>query len=275
VQLAVKRRPETDPVRKQRILARAKQAGDDVASLEFNVPKSTIRQWRFRSRCEGAAGFRMPDVETAESAGSNKRVSDARAKADLLGGDDITVEELRSSAKQARRTMDRAIKRLSEVLETAKNPRDIGIAMGILHDKSMDMHAIVQALEERDVRLSASQGELMANVIQAAFRALGVPVDPARRVVRELLGQAGTQGAVLVVSPDVAEEARAAVLEHFARLLRHALPAPLDDDAESDARGGAGRGWLSLPRGRSVVVNVALPGMFKRNRVRAHARDGL
>ena len=51
--MTVNRRPETDPVQKQRILLRAKQVGDEKASVEFNVPRATIRQWRFKANRAG------------------------------------------------------------------------------------------------------------------------------------------------------------------------------------------------------------------------------
>jgi len=167
----------------------------------------------------------MPDSETVRSAAPSRRASNARAKADLIGNE-VTPDELRRSSKRARQAMDAAIKRLREVLETAKNPRDIAIAAGICFDKSSDMAALTMALEEHEVRVSEAQGRLIAEALRAVFVALGVPQTPAvGAAVREALEGAQT-GDVIKVSPALAEAAAADVREAFGR---RELPAPADE----------------------------------------------
>jgi transposase-like protein len=190
--------------------------GDKKAAEEFDVSPSTVRSWRFRAKRDPAtAGLEMPDKETVSKA-SVKRVGDAQRQAKLLG-DELTPDELRKSAKSAHRAMDKAIKRLDEVLAISKSPRDISIAAGIMSDKAHQMYAIVQAFEERDHRLAEEDGRTIVGLLEVAFEALGVPLTPEVRALwRELLSRVAA-GPPYAVSPDVCEPARKSIVEFFAR----------------------------------------------------------
>ena len=124
------------------------------------------------------------------------------------------------STRQAYRAMTKAIKRLEEVLPTAKNPQAIAVSAGILHDKSVQMAALVQSLEEADVRIGEDQAKIIVTVLGAFLEACGIPMsEPARTAMRELLHGAAERAGVIAVGPSVAEELRAGVSGHFERLL--------------------------------------------------------
>jgi hypothetical protein len=175
-----------DPAVKAQALALAELHGPGEAAKQTGVNPSTIRMWQTRARQALSA-----PVGSGTSTGE--------------------VERLRRTAKRARNVMDAAIKRVEELLPTAKNPRDISIAAGILSDKAAQIDAVIAAIEDRQIRLADANGQQIVAVMELAFEAIGVPLSPSvRAVLRELLRQAGA-GGPLSVSPAAAEPARADV----------------------------------------------------------------
>jgi hypothetical protein len=112
--------------------------------------------------------------------------------------------------------MEVAIKRVEELLPTAKNPQAVAIAGGILADKAAQLEQVVHALEDRRPRLAQAQGEVIAELLRAFCEGLGVPLTPAVRAVMRCLLEQADVGGVLAVSPSHAEAAAAEVLSAMA-----------------------------------------------------------
>lgn len=211
-------RSQHDPILQQRILLVAQQEGDDVASERFAVPKGTIRSWRYRAK-QGLGGLVTPDKETVASSSAKRKVADAAKPGARVSGE-MSVEQLRADVRSSHKAMTAALKRLQEILPGAKSPQQLAIVIGVLHDKSVAMAALIQSLEEADVRVSEDQARLIVTVLEAFFVAAGVPVTAAgRAAMSELLRQASEKGAVLAVSPATAEQLQGEVLGHFERLI--------------------------------------------------------
>jgi hypothetical protein len=198
----------------QEVLTFAAANGDAAAAEKFGVKRGTIRSWRSRFKNTETGGLVMPDAEVTPD-GQRRSAVDSRALSD------VTAEELRRRAKRLLASGEKARRRLDEVFEQSKNPRDIAIALGIANQKAGEAFQMAMALEEREVRLAADQGPVISAIIRMAFDVAGVPLGAAmRRVVAELLLHADRVGdGVLVVSPADGEAARVEVLAHFEGLI--------------------------------------------------------
>jgi hypothetical protein len=182
----------TDPQRRAEALRIAAKHGAAEASRRTGVPAATIRSWKSR---DAQLAFKPPE-----------------------GVDE--VEWLRRAAVKTRDAVEAAIERLAEILPTARNARDVAIAAGVSIDKLEQLSRIVREVEDRQVRLSQTEGELVAAVIGQLLEAFGVHDLPVTaRLVRGLLTQAAS-GATIVVAPTDSDEARRAVRQRIAAELR-------------------------------------------------------
>ncbi len=163
-----------------------------------------------------------------------------------------------------------------------------------MQTKASEMAGLIMALEERDVRLSAAQGELVVAVLRAVLEACGVRVTEAvRRALGEALRGATEDGeSVILVSPSTAEEAARDVREGLERLQ---LPEPVDEpvidgqldivtaiekvepdvpDAEVIAPPPLPDGWLQMHHGDEAAARAAFERYSSEEREReARKRD--
>jgi hypothetical protein len=203
--------------RRLAVLARAQQVGVELAAEEAGVTAETVERWAERL-----------GVEPASDAAPEPAGPDAPAERDEEP--DLALDEqLGRTARAARNAVERAIRRLDEILPSARNVQAIAVAAGVLSDKAAQLEQILREADERRTRLTEEQAGLLAAVLERFVEALGLPVsDPARRVLRALLEQAAA-GDVLAVSPADAAEARAATRARIAEEFERALPAPPAD----------------------------------------------
>jgi hypothetical protein len=203
----------TDPATKAQALRIAAEHGAAEASRQTGVQASTIRAWKSR---ENVA---VPPSEIND------------------------IERLRRTADQARRVADAAIKRIGETLPNSRNPRDLSISVGVLLDKAQQLSENLQALEDRDIRISQQQTEVLVVVVEMFFESVGLPLgEPTlraapRALLAALLRQAG-EGAAMSPPGVETEAARTWVRERVAEDLRPTLRAEIErelHDQEPDS----------------------------------------
>ena len=220
--------------RREAVLSRAVEVGDEPAAREAGVTVQTLRRWRTKAEARaGADEVEQVDGDLVAPVVSSDPVED-------VAGEELDErEEMRRAVKALRRTAERARERLDQVIPTARGPQQIGVSLGIALDKAERLETLLQAAEEREIRLAQGQAEVIASLFPLALEAAGVPVGPFRPVLGDLLRRAGG-GEPLVVSPAVAQPAYAAVRGYFERILRdeleaerRALPAGPDEPEEA------------------------------------------
>lgn len=159
-----------DVARRRAVVERAGEIGDARAALEANVAVSTVRSWRKR---------------LADGAVDGEVVAGEVVPSEVPGG--VNVEQLLRTAHAARKVVELAIGRLEVAIETARNPRDLSIAVGVLIDKSRELDETVLALQEREARMSEARAQQIASLIRFVFEQAGLPVPgPMLRYLLEL-----------------------------------------------------------------------------------------
>ena len=220
--------------RREHVLSRAVEVGDELAAQEAGVTVPTLLRWRRKAEARSDA------VEGERVDGELMVPAEPVVLSDpvevVAGGELDEREEMRRAVKALRRTAERARERLDQVIPTARGPQQIGVSLGIALDKAERLETLLQAAEDREIRLAQDQAEVIASLFPLALEAAGIPVAPFRPVLGELLRRAG-EGGPLAVSPAVAQPAHAAVRGYFERILRddleaerRALPAGDDED---------------------------------------------
>jgi hypothetical protein len=143
------------------------------------------------------------------------------------------LERLRRDAHQARLVAANAVRRTERQIDAGRSgdARNSAASAGILLDKAARLEELIQAEEDRRVRISEAQGELIVAVVEHYFAAVGLPLgDASRRALQRLLERAD-RGDVLAVDPADAEaaagELRARVAGDGTEELR-GLPVPAD-----------------------------------------------
>ena len=204
--------------KQEHALSRAVEVGDAIAADEAGVQLSTLQRWRRRaekrSESDGVSGEVMAAPESV--------LSDFVEDEDVGEGLDER-ERLERTARAFSRTADRARRRLDEIIPQSRSVQQLGIVLGIGTDKAAMVKRLLEEEDEREVRLSEDQAQLVAEVLRMFVQALGLPVtDAGRGVIRGLLGRAAA-GDVLLADPADAEEAQAEVFAHFERLVLRRL----------------------------------------------------
>jgi hypothetical protein len=225
--------------RREQAVRRAAEAGVEQAANEAGVTPATVRRW-----CETAilvAAEAEPIAVESEPApaADDAPTSAVGAPADLERDDTPLdrIEWLRRDASRARGVVARAIRETERLLDAGKanDARNAAASGGIWADKAARLEELIQAEEDRRVRIAEGQGELVAALLELFLRdALRVPLaDAARRVLRRLL-EAADAGAPLVVDPSDGERAAGELRERVAAELRdvtgerRGLPSPAD-----------------------------------------------
>jgi transposase-like protein len=213
----VKRQRATDQTLKAEALRLAEEHGAAEAAKRTGVPAATIRSWRHRS---GAAG---------PPAGVDPRT---------------WQEQKAQGAREAWATAQEALAQVRSLLAAGKtaDAQRAALTMAILTDKSGVLEEAARREEERQVRIAARQGKLIAELIRMYFEAVGLTLGPAaRQTLAHLLRQA-TDGTPLS-PPAEAADARADVRRQIGSELdvgppllppgtgtgRRVCPAPSDD----------------------------------------------
>jgi hypothetical protein len=168
----------TDPAKRAEALRLAREHGPAEAARRTGIPGSTIRVWICRE---------------------NTSVTTLRPDSD--------PDRLRKTSKHARKVVTQAIGRLEQLIPDAKNPQQIAIAAGILCDKAAQVEQVVEAMEERELRLSAALGQQLAAIIELAFGAINIELTPGVRAVLSDLLRRSRNGGPLTVSPALAAAA--------------------------------------------------------------------
>ena len=188
-----------DPQRKAEALRLEAEFGSAEASRRTGIRASTIRMWKARG--EGARTTDLAEVST---------------------------DQIRNRIRELEKTADLGIKELQATMrQGSRSPQSLAISIGIVLDKASQLAAAMRELEDREVRLAQDQAQLINVILGHALEALGIPTDPLRSVMRQLLEQA-TTGGPYFVSPAVAQQAYADIRQHFERIAgaeRRQLPA--------------------------------------------------
>ncbi len=133
----------------------------------------------------------------------------------------VNVEQLVRTAHAARKVVEKAIGRLEVAIETARNPRDLSIAVGVLIDKSRELDELVLQLQEREARMSEARAQQIAALVRFVFVEAGFPVPgPMLRYLFEL-----GPGVELHLPAGMAEAYRREVLGGL--VSRGSVPAPV------------------------------------------------
>lgn len=219
-------RQAIDPETRAQALELARTEGVAVAAERTGVSAGTIRVWLSRSKAKAASPAEKPAAHRP-----------APSQLPTAGLTEYEAETMGA----AKRAVEKALRRLEELLPQAKGVQSVAISAGILMDKVERLNEVMAEAQEREVRLSESYGELIAEVIRAALEAHGVaPGDATARIVRQLLTQV-SRGEPLAVSPAAAEEA---VAEYRARVRRE-VRAELEREQREREREQVAR--LALP----------------------------
>jgi len=152
-------RPATDPETKARALRRAEEVGAAQAGRELGIPAATIRAWKSR-----ATPAERPT-----------------ASRELGVPDDGAFE--RRVLERAKRAVEAGIRRLEELIPTAKGVQSIAISTGILLDKAAALDRIIAEAQEREVRIAERDAQMLVAMFKAYFTSLGLPETPAMRKV--------------------------------------------------------------------------------------------
>jgi hypothetical protein len=193
----VKRRRATDAMVKAEALRLAEEHGAAEAAKLTGVP-ATIRSWRHRGGEAGPPKGADPvDWASRKQAGAEEAWAAAQ---EALG----QVRSLLVAGKTA-------------------DAQRAALTMAILTDKSGVLEEAARRDEERQARLTAAQGELLAEVICMYFEAVGLTLGPAaRQTLAHLLRQA-KDGAPLS-PPAAAEEAKREIRERMGTRLGDVPP---------------------------------------------------
>jgi hypothetical protein len=196
---------------KAQALRLAEEHGAAEAAKRTGVPAATIRSWRHRS---GAAG--PPAVVDPQT----------------------WQEQKAQGAREAWATAQEALAQVRSLLAAGKtaDAQRTALTMAILTDKSGVLEEAARREEERQARLTAAQGQLLAEVIRMYFEAVGLTLGPAaRQPLAHLLRQA-KDGAPLS-PPAEAAEANREIREQMTRQEGRAFQA---DGAHAARRGDPG-----------------------------------
>lgn len=188
-------------------------AGDEIAAREANVNRATIRSWRARAAKGGGVA-----VAGGGSAGGvvASVASPVAVDGDELVGAESELVEVRAARAAALTRSTELARAGSDVAASnaARAARDFATAARALAGE-------VALLRESDVRLTESQGEMLARALQDFTERLALPWAAS---VRELLSATIRLAAGREV-PDIdrtAERAAREVQGHFARMLGRA-----------------------------------------------------
>lgn len=140
----------TDPATKARALQLAREHGPAEAARQTGIKASTIRSWRRRA---GESG--PPAGADPEDWAASKRAA---------------AEEAHEASRQALRSVDRWLKDGSPHKAQAA-----ATAAGILVDKANVLEAQALTVENRSIRLTEAQAQIIATVLKATVRELGIP----------------------------------------------------------------------------------------------------
>lgn len=172
----------------------------DVAR-QLGVPAATIRVWRHRAGASGPPAGADPQTwAVAKDAG----------------------------AREAWQVAQDALARVRQLLNAGKtgDAKNAALTFAILTDKSGVMENAVHAAQMRQVQLAQAQSEVLAGVLDALLAALDADSQPARQLVRSLLGQA-SRGEPIAAQPEDAESARSVIRERVAVEIRESLETEL------------------------------------------------
>jgi hypothetical protein len=179
----VTRQRATDQTVKAEALRLAEERGAAEAARRTGVPAATIRSWRHRSG--GAGPPNSVDPQT-------------------------WAERTRAGAEDAWAAAQEALGQVRSLLADGKtaDAQRAALTMAILTDKSGVLEEAAHREEERQARLTATQGRLLAELIRVYFEAVGLPLGPAARLTLAHLLRQAEAGAPLS-PPAEAAEARA------------------------------------------------------------------
>lgn len=185
----MKKQPTYNDAIREQALEIAEEEGAVVASRKTGVPAGTIRSWRSRSgTASPPAGVDLDDWAAAKREGARETWIAAREALDHVRA--LLAEGKAGEAQKA------------------------ALTMAILTDKSGVLDTAAAQVEERQVRLAHKQGAVLASVIEAFLRDLGIPSGRAvRKVMRHHLVSAGETG-IVSTAPE-AERAREEVRAVF------------------------------------------------------------
>jgi hypothetical protein len=227
---AKRRAARANPNRRRAAVLRAEAVGDELASREFNVERSTIRSWRRHVKREG------PEPTPAEP------VAQAETPRPTSG-----LEAMRKARDAARAAEADAVAQTRTLLAAgqAREAQAASVAGGVWSDKALALDkAIVAAEAERQAeaaRLTQAGIALQAAVVRGTFQAVDLPV-PTRTM--RTLGEQAQRGEALEVPEEIAradrERIRAPIrAEHLDELLAEGWRAPGEPAAVTEREDGA------------------------------------
>lgn len=231
--------------RREHVLERVQEVGVEAAAAEAGVQPRTVLRWQEKAavRLEAEA-CDVVDAEPVEVARSVDGLPDLSGSVE---SEEDQERQLRRTAQAARRAVERAIARLDEVLPTARNVQAVAVAAGVLSDKAERLEGILREAQERRVRLTGDQAELLVALLRTFLAAVELPAgDATRHLLSDLLRQAEHGADAIAASPALSAPAAAELREVLrarfsAEVERAQLPAPEDvaESSESGAEQGA------------------------------------
>lgn len=226
-------RQAIDPALRAQAMELARTEGVAVAAERTGLKPGTIRVWLSRSEAKAAP----PAVAAPATVGD----------AQIPGLGEFESKTLVS----AKRAVDAALKRLEELIPTAKGIQSVAISSGILMDKIERLNEVVADAQERTVRIAQGDAEWLTAAMTLYMQALGLPWEEggaARKCWAAIL-RGGARGVPFRMPPDVdVGAAREALLSRVRsevraeleqeqreraeaeRMARPALPAPRTDE---------------------------------------------